>query len=245
MKNVELEKVSGDDARDPLLDNLKVVRTPSGPAYQSLNQSKEYFANQFSNGFYGTRFKEEERDYKERAHALALELVGKEQFAALLENEDYAEIAGRAGKLINATNLVYKNEKMALHDGLAEPLAQREFSHALYALLYSDDELKGRFEAFARVLDDIGAAKWTIATYFLFLVWPDNHMFVKPTVTQHAAQLCGYEINYRPELNWLTYKSVLGLAGYLFDQLAELKPRDMIDVGSFMWCIAPGTYDSE
>ena len=61
----------------------------------------------------------------------------------------------------------------------------------------------------------------------------------KPTITQHAAALCGFEINYRPEVNWLTYDLVLKFSQYLKDELVDLRPRDMIDVQSFMWCIAP------
>ncbi len=67
-------------------------------------------------------------------------------------------------------------------------------------------------------------------------------MFVKPTITQYSSELCGFEINYKPQLNWLTYKSILDFSNYLFSELSDLNPRDMIDVQSFMWCIAPGTY---
>ena len=65
-------------------------------------------------------------------------------------------------------------------------------------------------------------------------------MFLKPTVTQNAAEISGFAINYRPDLNWHTYASVLAFAKYLKAELVELSPRDMIDVQSFMWCIAPG-----
>jgi hypothetical protein len=81
-------------------------------------------------------------------------------------------------------------------------------------------------------------------TYFLFIADPDNHMFLKPTVTQNAADLCAFELNYSSSLNWRTYRCLLDFSGYLKSSLTDLglKPRDMIDVQSFMWCIAPGTY---
>lgn len=63
-------------------------------------------------------------------------------------------------------------------------------------------------------------------------------MFVKPTVTQNAAAVSGFEINYKSQLNWVTYKQVLAFSQYLHRELSELKPRDLIDVQSFMWCIA-------
>lgn len=235
------EKISGQKAAHPVLDNLRISKTSSGIRYQSLPQSINYFLEQFPEGFYGQRFKEEERDYKMRAHSLALELLGGETFHTLVETGEHSEVCKRALKIVNATNLIFRNEKMALKDGLATGKAGRSFSLQLYDVLYGDGELQKRFESFSSVLEEIEADKWTTASYFLFLTHPDMHMFVKPTITQHAAELCGYEINYKPQLNWLTYSSVLNFAGYLRGELADLKPRDMIDVQSFMWCIAPRT----
>jgi hypothetical protein len=129
---------------------------------------------------------------------------------------------------------------MALKDGLELPDNQQAFATALFHVLYGNGDLMPRFERFADILEGIGAAKWTIATYFLFIVYPEEYMFLKPTVTQIAAEISGFEINYRADLNWRTYASVLKFANYLKAELMELSPRDMIDIQSFMWCIAPG-----
>ncbi len=53
---------------------------------------------------------------------------------------------------------------------------------------------------------DIGAAKWTVATYFLFLAFPDSRIFVKPEVTKHAARVLGIDIAYEPDP--LTHKEL-------------------------------------
>lgn len=244
LKYVQPVKVVGDEAGHPVLDNLKISKSASGIKYQSLPQSIQFFLEQFPEGFYGQKFKEHEREYKDKAHTLAQELLGKEAFGALLESEDYAEIAKRALKVVNATNLIFPNEKMSLKDGLLEPVAQKDFCKALFLLLYGEESMEQRFISFAKVLENIDAAKWTTATYFLFIVQPSKYMFVKPTVMQCSAELCGFEINYKPQLNWLTYKSVLSFSEYLLSEISELKPRDMIDVQSFMWCIEPRTYQS-
>ena len=246
-KNLSLQyvqpiKIEGAEANNAVLDNLKISKISSGIKYQSLPQSIQFFLEKFPEGFYGAKFKEDERDYKDKAHLLATDLLRKEIFYELLKSEDYSEIVKRTLKIANATNLIFPNEKMALKDGLKSSEAQEQFSKALYALLYGEEELESRFLAFAKVLENIDAAKWTTATYFLFIIHPDKYMFVKPTITQYSSELCGYEINYKSQLNWLTYKSVLGFSEYIKSEMSELKPRDMIDVQSFMWCIAPGTY---
>ena len=242
LQYVQPIKIEGNEANNVVLDNLKISKSSSGVKYQSLPQSVQFFLEEFPEGFYGAKFKEHERDYKDKAHTLGSDLLGKEEISGLLESGDYFEIVKRALKVTNATNLIFPNEKMALKDGLQSPEAQKQFGEALYFLLYGEEELENRFVAFAKVLENIDAAKWTTATYFLFIIHPDKYMFVKPTITQYTSELCGYEVNYRPQLNWLTYKSVLGFSEYIKSEISELKPRDMIDVQSFMWCIAPRTY---
>lgn len=245
LKHVQPHKVVRDESTHPVFENLSIRNTASGIKYQSLPQSIESFLEQFPEGFYGKKFKESERDYKDRAHALARELLGADVFSALLKDEDYDEIRRRALKIVGATNLIFPNEKMSLKDGLKESEALKEFSEVLFYFLHGEGGIKPRFIAFANFLAKIDAAKWTIATYFLFIMHPDRYMFVKPTVTQHSSELCRFEINYKPQLNWPTYRSVLRFSEHLFSGLSELKPRDMIDVQSFMWCVAPGSYKGQ
>lgn len=240
LKHVTLDCIPKDEAAHPVLDNLRVPAENDRIRYQSLSQSIERFLELFPEGFYGDRFAEEERDYKVRAHQLAQDLLSKSELARLLSANDCVEVCRRALRVSSATNLIFPNEKMALKDGLELPSNQQAFATALFNLLYGDDDLKPRFERYADILEGIGAAKWTIATYFLFIVYPEEYVFLKPTVTQNAAEISGFEINYRPALNWLTYASVLAFAHYLKAELVGLSPRDMIDVQSFMWCIAPG-----
>ena len=239
---VQPVKVTGEMAEHPVLDNLRIAPPGSAVRYQSLPRSIETFLEQFPEGFYGDKFKRHERDYKEKAHLLAQQLLSKEEFSALLSDEAYSEVAKRSLKLLNATNLVFPNEKMALKDGLSDQTSQMEFSNTLFELLYGENEFEPRFTAFSAALDNMDAGKWTIATYFPFITVPDRYMFVKPTITKHAAELCARNIHYKPALNWLTYNSVLGFSEYLFNELSALRPRDMIDVQSFMWCISPDTY---
>jgi hypothetical protein len=245
LTHVTLDCIPQDEAAHPVLDNLRVSTERGRIRYQSLPESIERFLERFPQGFYGDRFVEEEREYKERAHQLAQDLLSQSALARLLSVHDYSEVCRRALRVANVTNLIFPYEKMALKDGLASPAHQQAFATALLHLLYGDDDLQRRFERYADILEGIGAAKWTIATYFLFIVYPDQYVFLKPTVTQQAAELSGFDIHYRPDLNWRTYAAVLAFAHYLKKELLRralpgLKPRDLIDVQSFIWCIRPG-----
>ncbi|MCK4594459.1 hypothetical protein KAU45_08145, partial [bacterium] len=68
--------------------------------------------------------------------------------------------------------------------------------------------------------------------------------FLKPPVSKNAAEACAYELNYRPQPNWNTYRAYLDFGHYLMGELSKigkhLIPRDMIDVQSFIWVSAGG-----
>lgn len=240
LKYVTLDCIPKEEAANTVLDNLRVPAQSGHIRYQSLPESIERFLGRYPGGFYSERFAAEERDYKVRAHQLARDILSKGELARLLSANDFVEVCRRALRVSNATNLIFPNEKMALKDGLESPSNQQAYATALFNLLYEDDDLKSRFERYVDILEGISAAKWTIATYFLFIVHPEEYVFLKPTITQNVAAISGFEIHYRADVNWRTYASVLAFAKYLKAELVKLSPRDMIDVQSFMWCITPG-----
>ena len=236
---VVLQPVLGPPAKHPVLDNLHISKAP-GLQYRSVPDSIQYFLEHYANGFYGDRFLREERAYKSAAHEMATSLLSEVKLRGLCAAGEHAEACVRAQKVVNATNLIFPNEKMALHDEIKSPDGQQEFAEGLLQVLYGSEELEVRFESYARLLARLGVAKWTTATYFQFILFPEEFMFIKPVATQNAAAISGFEINYRAQLNWLTYKQVMKFAQYLRRELSVLKPRDLIDVQSFMWCITSG-----
>jgi hypothetical protein len=216
LDHVSLVPVSGAEASNPLLDNLRRVDSEAMIRYRSLPDSMAYFLREYPGGFYGQKFLTQEREYKVAAHSLCSDLLSKTQLRRLLSSDDTDEVIQRALRVVNATNLIFPNEKMSLRDGLADWGHRTRFGQALYELLHGGQPLE----------------EW-------FLYEPSKYVFLKPTVTRHAAEICAFEINYRSELNWRTYERVQPFAHYLLAATAELNPRGMIDIQSFMWCIAP------
>jgi Protein of unknown function (DUF3553) len=238
LKHVEPIKIFGAEASNPILDHLWINEAGEGK-YQSLQTSKEMFLRAYPDGFYDQGYLKSERNHKVAAHELALSLISCEQLEALIGQKDYEEIGKRALKVANATNLIFPNEKLALKNGLKNSENMVLFSESLYQLLYGKEDVAERFISFARTLMAVKAAKWTLLSYFLFIVCPEKYIFLKPAVTRLAAEISAFEINFRPDLNWQTYKSVLDFSEYFRAELKDLHPRDMIDIQSFMWRIGP------
>lgn len=93
-------------------------------------------------------------------------------------------------------------------------------------------DLKAGLLEMERALKADDNAKWTVVTYLPFLWRPENHMFLKPKVTQDFAARVGHRFasDYEPRLRVPVYESLLDLAAKTADELHELQPRDRIDV---------------
>ena len=253
-------KLSGDDGSSEYLTSLvkfhfAELKKPSitgnqKPEFKSFSKAIQNFLSFFPQGFLDSNYltgPSNERQYKNDAHNLMLSLLNKHDFKSLLDQGNFKEIHDRSKKVINKTNLISPYEKIWFSNGISSEDNQIIFAKSLFYMLYGDGEVQTRFESFSKMLSLIGAAKWPIATYFLFITFPENHIFLKPLVTQNAAKVLRQEINYKPELNWLTYNQVLTLAELIRKELIKdgreiLAPIDLIDIQSFIWVTAPGYF---
>ena len=78
-----------------------------------------------------------------------------------------------------------------------------------------------------------------MVTYLAYLWRPEHHMFLKPEVTKEFAARVGHRFaqDYQPSLKPEIYESLLELADETTGELSSLKPRDRIDVQSFIWVV--------
>jgi hypothetical protein len=68
-------------------------------------------------------------------------------------------------------------------------------------------------------------------------------MFLKPNVTRVAAREYGFDFAYQSKPNWETYASLLAFAERVRADNADLEPRDMIDLQSFIWVQGSEEYE--
>jgi len=198
------------------------------------------FLRFFPDGFADGTYIAWERGYKCEAHEQWTRLLDAATYRTLLRNRDYAEIAARALGIEARTHLVFSFEKMALRDAVESAAGERAFAQGLYDLVYGPGEMERKFERWCAVVARLPrrqsrVSTWPIATVFGFIAEPDIHIFLKPTVTRRAAQAYGFPLHYESRLSWKVYASLLDFAGAVRDDLADLDPRDMIDIQSFLW----------
>jgi hypothetical protein len=78
---------------------------------------------------------------------------------------------------------------------------------------------------------------------FGFIAQPDTHIFLKPTVTRLAATEYGFDFLYRSKPSRETYSNLLAFADEIRRDLRDLRPRDLIDIQSFIWVLGSDEYE--
>ena len=208
---------------------------------------KKKFFHYFPKAFKDPTYTAWERDYKWNAHLEWEKELNQTQFKKLLANKDYLEIARKAVKIETRTNLLFSFEKMALRDATNTYDSARMFSEGLYHYVYGQEPLKERFERFVDVVANLPRKQtrvltWPLVTVFGFIARPDIFIFLKPKVTRTAAEKYAFDFQYKSRPSWDTYLSLLEFANQVRLDLADLKPRDMIDLQSFIWVMGSDEY---
>lgn len=240
----KLAVVEGTEAFSLLLDNLYLPGPGASRPMVTIAQAKLRLLEMFPGGLHGQKMAEKERTYKDSLRQMCEGWCCAENLNKLVETGQYEAVFELAHRLVkhSANNFPSHFEKMAFRDGAKAHNRQREFAEAFCAWVLPEQPTQATFEAFAAELDHLGCAKWPILTPFRFLLHPQTDALIKPENLRKAAELARFEINYRSELNWLTYHSVLSFYRYVRHAISDLDPMDNIDVQNFIWCIDPDQY---
>ena len=198
------------------------------------------FLKHFPGGFYDATYVDWERGYKWNAHRRWAELLSRAHMRTLIREGGFDDIARHAAAIESRTNLLFSFEKMALRDAIRQPAGARGFARALYDFLHGRGSDDARFDRWIAALATLPRRQtrvltWPLATVFGFLAQPDRHVFLKPNVTRRAAEMYGFGFDYRSKPNWDTYRCLLDFAEQVRKDQRALRPRDMIDIQSFLW----------
>ena len=220
--------------------------------FRRRQRARQQFLHVFPGGFTDERYLAWERDYKVDAHRRwQQEIGGKAALRAALDEGRHEEIAAAAARIEGPRPLLFSFEKMALRDAVVRSTpGARSFSEGLYDWFYGPGSEQARFERWADVVRGLPrrqtrVATWPLVTVFGFIALPKRHMFLKPLTTKRAAAAYGFPLPYHSQVDWSTYSSVLDFARTVRDDIADLNPRDMIDVQSFLWVLGSDEYADE
>ena len=226
---------------------MAVAVQPASGAKGAI-RGRRKFLRFFAKGFYGEKYIDWERGYKWAAHERWEEQLGRDVHRRLINEGSFAEVSRRAVSIESRTNLLFSFEKMALRDAVKSAAGAQAFAEGLYEFLYGRGSDRARFERWCDAVSGLPRRQtrvltWPVITVFGFLALPDVHFFLKPTVTRTAAREYGYDFRYRSRPNWGTYSDLLDFARLVRADLRDLRPRDMIDIQSFLWVQGSDEYE--
>lgn len=215
---------------------------------KGATRCRRKFLRFFPKGFYDPKYVDWERGYKWNEHERWEQTLGRDTHRALIEKGDFAEVARRAAGIESRTNLLFSFEKMALRDALKPAAGARAFAEGLWDFLYGRGSDHAKFERWCEVVAGLPRRQtrvltWPVVTIFGFLALPDVHFFLKPMVTRRAAAEYGHHFEYHSRPSWDTYSSLLDFARLVRTDLRDLRPRDMMDIQSFLWVQGSDEYE--
>ena len=212
----------------------------SKPLDRQKLRCRRRFLRFFPDGFRDERYLSWERNYKAEAHTRWTAALSGKRLVQSLAAGQFHEIAIEALRIEARTNLLFSFEKMALRDAVRAAPGARRFVEGLHAWLHGRESVESRFGGWCDAIAGLPRRQtrvltWPVVTVFGFLAQPDRHMFLKPNVTRLAAVRYGFDFDYRSRPNWTTYSQLLDLAAMVQLDQRDLRPRDLIDVQSFLW----------
>jgi len=229
--------------------NKSAVQRTRPSASRAL-RCRRKFLRFFRGGFRDETYLDWERDYKWETHERWQEALRQEEFRRLLREREFAEIAARAVRVEQRSrhSMIFSFEKMALRDAVKSHEGARTFAEGLYDFLHGSGAIEQRFGRWVETVASLPRKQtrvltWPLVTVFGFIAQPDVHIFLKPNVTRAAAREYGFGLHYRSRPSWETYSSLLEFGDVVRRDLRDLRPRDMIDIQSFLWVQGSDEYD--
>ncbi len=213
----------------------------------SAKRCRKLFLQFFPKGFEDEKYFGWERGYKQAAREQWSEALNQAAFRLLLKNKKFAEISAHAVRIESKTNLLFSFEKMALRDAVKSSDGARMFAEGLYEFLHGVGKTENKFERWRETVAALPRKQtrvltWTNLTVFPFLAQPETHIFLKPNTTRNAAREYGFAFQYESQPSWETYENLLEFAETIRRDQSDLRPRDMIDLQSFIWVVGSEEY---
>ena len=208
------------------------------------------FLHFFPGGFRDETYIDWEREYKWETHERWEEALGRDEFRVLLRRGRFSEVASRAVRVEQRSrySMIFSFEKMALRDAVKSEAGARALAEGLYDFLHGAGNMERRFKQWVETVTALPRKQtrvltWPLVTVFGFIAQPNEHIFLKPTVTRIAAREYGFDFQYQSKPNWETYSNLLAFAETIRRDQRDLKPRDMIDLQSFIWVQGSDEYE--
>jgi hypothetical protein len=228
----------------PTPGSQRKSKAPTKKPEITFGQQVAYFMQLHPVGFEDEGYIKSERGERGAKGAEKLKNAAIEQAEEKLNQSHLEELISRGSYdeihqlvydfLINTKGMMQKAEATRFKNMPKE--ARETFARSLHDLLYGDRPFAARFDSFVAAMAIEGGATWPLATLVPALVYPGDHVFVKPTFFKKQALILDIDPKYDTTPNGTTYELLLRAARRAMELLQEAgqRPRDLWDVHVFI-----------
>jgi hypothetical protein len=232
---------------DPELDHVetgpakpkKVSKRKPKDVTHAIDEAIAWFEQTYPAKFADEKFVDGDLRNKRAAQEVFTANFGDGRGAAMVGEGKHAEIANALDSIYRATNILSPFEVKAVHKAFVK--GDESATKVLGSTLAFVNgpglpSFRGMADAVSQLPADGGKVfTWPIVTLLPFFANPQRFLALKPTNTELMAARMAFDLKYDSTPNWETFDASLRMAQQLFEKLAPLGAKDMIDVQAFMW----------
>lgn len=172
---------------------------------------------------------------KDAALERAEDLLSQKNLDEMIALDNYEELHQMLYEFLTSTKSTTQKAEATRFKNLSEE-TRETVAQSLRELLYGERSYPIRFDSFVAALDVEDVATWPLATLLQALVYPADHLFVKPTFFKKQALILDIDPKYDTTPNATTYEQFLKAAQRTMELLQEAgqRPRDLWDVHVFV-----------
>jgi hypothetical protein len=163
------------------------------------------------------------------------DLLSQKNLDDMIASGSYEEIHQMIYELLTSTKSTTQKSEATRFKNMSEE-TRESVAQSLRELLYGERSYSIRFDSFVAALDVEDGATWPLSTLLQALVYPADHLFVKPTFFKKQALILDIDPKYDTSPNATTYEQFLQAARRTMELLQEAgqRPRDLWDVHVFI-----------
>jgi hypothetical protein len=210
----------------------------------TFEQQVAYFMKLYPVGFEDETYIKAERGeagtkgaekLKDAALERAEDLLSQKNLQELIDAGNYEDLHQMLFEIFTSTKSTTQKAEATRFKNMSEDMRET-FAQSLYELLYGERTYPIRFDSLVAALDIEGGPTWPIATLLPALVYPADHVFVKPTFFKKQALILDIDPRYDTTPNATTYDAFNAAAKRTMELLQEAgqRPRDLWDVHVFV-----------
>ena len=172
---------------------------------------------------------------KDAALERAEDLLSQKNLREMLDSGSYEDFHQMIYEFLTSTKSTTQKAEATRFKNMSEEMRET-FAQSIYELLYGERTYPIRFDSLVAALDIEGGATWPLTTLLPALVYPADHVFVKPTFFKKQALILDIDPKYDTTPNATTYEQFLEAAKRTMELLQEAgqRPRDLWDVHVFV-----------